>query len=62
MGRNGAQHTPEAVAGVLGPPGTIYDFKPGKVHNLLADGTISNHSDVANEAVGGALAAVIGAT
>jgi hypothetical protein len=62
MGRNGAQHTPEAVAGQLGPSGTIYDFKPGKVHNLLADKTISSHSDVANEAVGGALAAAIGAT
>jgi hypothetical protein len=62
MGRNGAQHTPEAVAGLLGPSGTIYNFKPGKVHNLLADQTISSHGDVANEAVGGALAAAIGAT
>jgi hypothetical protein len=62
MGRNGAQHTPEAVAGVLGPSGTVYDFQPGEVHNLLADATISSHSDVANPAVAGALAAAIGAT
>ena len=62
MGRNGAQHTPEAVAGVLGPSGTVYDFRPGKVHNLLADQTISSHGDVDNAAVAGALAAAIGAT
>ena len=60
MGRNGAQHTPEAVSGVLGKAGTTYEFAPGKVHNLLADETISSHSDVDNAAVGSALAAVIG--
>jgi hypothetical protein len=62
IGRNGAQHTPEAIAGVLGPSGTVYDFRAGTVHNLLADQTISSHGDVDNEAVGGALAAAIGAT
>jgi hypothetical protein len=46
MGRNGAQHTDEADnVFTLGLPGTDYKFKPGKVHNVLAD-VIQNHSDV----------------
>jgi hypothetical protein len=59
LGRNGAQHTPEAVTGVLGGPGAVYELSPGKVHNLAADETISDHSDVANESVAGALVAAI---
>lgn len=62
MGRNGAQHTPEAEAGILGNPGTVYTLSPGKVHNLLADKTIRDHSDVENESVAGALVAVIDAS
>jgi hypothetical protein len=59
MGRNGAQHTPEAEDGVLGQAGTVYEFRAGAVHNLLADQTISNHGDVDNEAVAWAVAAAI---
>ncbi len=59
MGANGAQHTPEAVNGVLGGPGAVYAFEAGKVYNLLADETINDHSDVENEAVAGALVAAI---
>ena len=48
MGRNGAQRTPEAVgnATALGAVGTSYTFSPGKIHNLLADEIIHDHSDV----------------
>jgi hypothetical protein len=59
MGRNGAQHTPEAVAGILEKPGGIYQLERGKVHNLLADQTISHHGDVDNESVAAALVAAI---
>jgi hypothetical protein len=46
MGRNGAQHTPEAVKGVLKDLGGVYAFQPGQVHNLRADAFISDHGDV----------------
>ncbi|ETT26863.1 hypothetical protein RAJCM14343_1685 [Rhodococcus aetherivorans] len=63
MGRNGAQHTPEVdrsesvlrKAGV----GVSYAFKAGKVFNLLADKTISNHGDVRNMSVATALRDVV---
>jgi hypothetical protein len=46
MGRNGAQHTREAVSGdILGLPGTKYRFEPGKIHNVLSD-VIKDHGDV----------------
>ena len=53
MGRNGAQHTVEAVghAARLGPKGAAYAFKPGTVNNLLADDLIKDHGDVRSEAV-----------
>jgi hypothetical protein len=48
LGRNGAQHTNEAAdhATDLGPVGTTYAFKPGQVHNLLADRVITDHGDI----------------
>ena len=48
MGRNGAQHTKEAadLATNLGPVGHTYAFKPGHVHNLLADSIIPDHGDI----------------
>jgi hypothetical protein len=63
MGRNGAQHTPEvdeaeAVLRKAGA-GVSYTFAPGKVFNLLADATISDHGDVRNTAVATALRDVI---
>ena len=63
MGRNGAQHTPEVdgAESVLRPagPGVIYAFTPGKVFNLLADGTVSSHGDVRNTSVATALRDVV---
>ncbi|HVK93370.1 MAG TPA: hypothetical protein VM571_01430 [Noviherbaspirillum sp.] len=46
MGRNGAQHTPEAVSGTLHDVGQEYRFESGKVFNLNADDFIKNHGDV----------------
>jgi thioesterase domain-containing protein len=63
MGRNGAQHTPEverseAVLREAGS-GLSYAFKVNRVFNLLADKTISNHSDVRNKSVATALRDVV---
>ena len=51
IGRNGAQRTPEAVAGVLGDLDANYLFQPNKVFNLRADRFIGNHGDVAGHQV-----------
>ena len=51
LGRNGAQHTPEATDGTLLGVGGIYDFKPGKVYNLNADRIIRDHSDICHDEV-----------
>jgi hypothetical protein len=58
IGANGSLGT-DAVALVLGDPSTTYTFTDGRVHNLRADATIHSHSDVSNEAVANALAAVM---
>lgn len=55
MGRNGAQHTPEAVPGTLLPVGGAYDFQGGKVYNLRSDEFIGGHSDIAKDEVAFAL-------
>jgi hypothetical protein len=46
MGRNGAQHTPEANPGTLGDLDANYRFQPGQVFNLRADRFIHGHNDV----------------
>lgn len=57
MGRNGAQHTPEAVVDItLTEAGAIKDGQPltfenGKVHNVESSACIADHSDVANRSV-----------
>ncbi|HET8549017.1 MAG TPA: hypothetical protein VFL57_13465 [Bryobacteraceae bacterium] len=51
IGRNGAQHTPEADSGVLGDLDAQYAFKRNKVVNLRADRFISSHSDVTGHQV-----------
>lgn len=53
MGRNGAQHTAEALGhnAVMGKKGTAYALVPGTVNNLKADAVIKDHGDVRNEAV-----------
>ena len=46
LGRNGAQHTPEANNGVLVAVGGSYSFVGGKLYNLVADTVIKDHSDI----------------
>ena len=60
LGRNGAQHTPERVAGVLQPVGSAYALGGGKVFNLNADQIIQDHSDICHEEVAFALLTGIG--
>jgi len=59
MGRNGAQNTPGAEQSTLEPKGHAYAFTEGKVHNLKADNQISDHGDVANQAVASAILSVM---
>jgi hypothetical protein len=59
LGRNGAQHTPEASDGVLLGVGGAYDFKSGRVYNLNADRTIRDHSDICHDDVAYALFAAL---
>ncbi|MGZ4960775.1 MAG: alpha/beta fold hydrolase [Methylomonas sp.] len=57
MGRNGAQHTKEAITDiVLTKTGAVKDGKPltfenGKVHNIESSDYIADHGDVANHSV-----------
>ncbi len=60
LGRNGAIHTAESVAGTLLPPGQRYTLQSGAIHNLRADAFIADHGDVANPACANALLAAIG--
>jgi pimeloyl-ACP methyl ester carboxylesterase len=62
MGRNGAQHTPEASAETLREVGADYPFAAGKVFNLNADAVITRHDDVAGPQVAFALLKAVGAT
>ncbi len=55
MGRNGAQHTPEANAGVLRDLDGTYAFRPNQVFNLRADRFIKSHGDVTGPQVAFAL-------
>jgi hypothetical protein len=61
LGRNGAQHTPEAVSGTLQPPAGHYAFEAGKVYNLNADSVIHDHSDICHDEVAFALLSAIAA-
>lgn len=53
MGRNGAQHTPEAQdrAGDLLEVRGGYTFEPGGIYNLRGDRFIKDHGDVAGDQV-----------
>jgi hypothetical protein len=46
IGRNGAQKTPEAVAGRLLQVGSAYALRAGHIHNLNADTVIMDHGDI----------------
>ena len=62
LGRNGALKTPEARRGELLAPGGEYELAGGSVFNLKADRFVSNHSDVAGEAVAYAILSAVAAT
>jgi hypothetical protein len=51
MGRNGAQHTPEATKGDLLGVSKPYTFAAGSIYNLKADAFIKDHNDVAGHEV-----------
>lgn len=62
MGRNGAQHTPEAEgqADDLHEVGIAYSFVPGKVFNLNADAFVKDHSDVKGHQIAYAILSAAG--
>jgi pimeloyl-ACP methyl ester carboxylesterase len=62
IGRNGAQKTPEAVAGDLLVVGRPYAFAAGKAFNLKSDAFISDHSDICKPQVAWALLSSIATT
>lgn len=66
MGRNGAQHTPEAcgLAGELRDldAGKAYDFKAGGIYNLKADRFITDHGAVTGQQVAYAVLHAIAAS
>jgi predicted alpha/beta-hydrolase family hydrolase len=62
IGRNGAVKTPEALKGTLLAANAAYEFVPGKIHNLVADAFIADHSDICGPQVAWALASAIGRT
>lgn len=63
IGRNGAQHTPEADDSVpLGPNTAVYSFHSGKVHNLNADTVIQGHSDIRRSEVAHAILCSVATT
>jgi hypothetical protein len=60
IGRNGAQHTPEADnSSSLGPNNRTYSFQAGKLYNLNADSIIQGHSDICRSEVAHALLCAI---
>jgi hypothetical protein len=63
IGRNGAQHTPEADdSSVLGANTVVYAFQSGRVHNLNADAIIQSHSDIRRSEVAHAILCSIATT
>ena len=61
IGRNGAVDSDEVIRQLL-PVTGAYTFDAGKLHNLLADGFIQDHGDVAGEEVAHAIVAAIAAS
>jgi alpha/beta hydrolase fold len=62
IGRNGAQHTPEADAGTLVAVGSAYSFEAGKLYNLTADAVIKGHSDICKPEVAYAVLKAVATT
>lgn len=61
LGRNGAQHTPEAAAGSLLAVRDKYDFAGGKIYNLHADKIIADHGDIIHPEIAHAIVSAIAA-
>jgi hypothetical protein len=61
LGRNGAQFTPEVVAGTLASVDGRYEFQRGHIYNLRADTVITGHSDIVKPEVAHAIVAAIAA-
>lgn len=59
IGSNGAVRTAEAEFLSLGPVGTTYPFRSGRIFNLRADDFVDGHSDIAGPEVAAALLAAI---
>lgn len=62
IGRNGAQHTPEAQQGTLGAVGSAYSFDAEKLYNLNADPVIKGHSDICKPEVAYAVLKAVATT
>jgi hypothetical protein len=62
IGRNGAQHTPEAIVGKLGAVGSAYAFEAEKLYNLNADAVIKGHSDICKPEVAYAILTAVATT
>jgi hypothetical protein len=62
IGRNGAQHTPEASDGTLNPVGGAYQFQNGKLFNLNGDTLIMGHSDISKDEIAYALLTSVATT
>ncbi|MDB5770678.1 MAG: hypothetical protein JWM42_1052 [Burkholderia sp.] len=61
LGRNGAQHTPEAAPRSLLAVEASYDFEGGKIYNLQADKVIADHGDIVHPEVAHAMVSAIAA-
>ena len=62
IGRNGAQHTPEASTITLPAVGSASTYVAGKLHNLNADSVIFGHSDICKPEVAYALLSSVALT
>jgi pimeloyl-ACP methyl ester carboxylesterase len=62
IGRNGAQKTPEAIAGGLQDPGQPYSFESQHVYNLNADSVILDHSAICIPQVAYAILSAVAAS
>jgi hypothetical protein len=62
IGRNGAQHTPEAVEAELLAVPSAYQLQAGKIYNLHADDFVSDHGDVTGPEVAQAILAAVAVT
>jgi pimeloyl-ACP methyl ester carboxylesterase len=59
IGRNGAQHTPEAVEAELLAVPSAYQLEARKIYNLHADAFISDHGDVTGPEVAQAILSAV---